>query len=57
MLGWSTHARFKTALVLLEQPPIKDGQVEQGWWDIYGGKPDIIGEDIDDVAQQILARQ
>ena len=47
--------RFKTGFVLAEQPPIKDGQVEQGWWDIYGGKPDVIGADLAEVAKGILA--
>jgi hypothetical protein len=42
---------------MFEQPPIKDGEVEQGWWDIYGGQPDLIGQDVDDVARQIVERR
>lgn len=53
--GAELTSRFKTGFVLAEQPPIKDGQVEQGWWDIYGGKPDVIGADLAEVAKGILA--
>lgn len=51
----NTDVRFKTGLVLAEQPPVKDGEVEPSWWDIYGGKPDIIGADLAEVARGILA--
>lgn len=46
--------RFKTGLVLFEQPPIKDGEVDQGWWDIYGGPPDVVGKDVEEVVIRIL---
>ena len=54
--GHRVDDRFKTGLVLAEQPPIRDGEVEQGWWDIYGGKPDVIGADLAEVAKAILAK-
>ena len=47
--------RFKTGLVLSEQPPL--GEEEQmAFWGLYGGKPDVIGRDVEEVARQIVDR-
>lgn len=41
--------------MLAEQPMIKDGQVGEEWWSVYGGEPDVIGDDLAKVASAILA--
>jgi len=49
---------FKTGIVMAEQPPL--GQTQDGknqldsWYDLYGGKPDVIGSTLLEVAQEIL---
>lgn len=51
--------RFKIGAVLSEQPPLgkqadgKDG--EEAWWELWGGKPDIVGLDLEEVAKGIVA--
>lgn len=50
--------RFKTGYVLAEQPPLgktSDGKEElQEWWDIFGGRPDVVGKDLAEVARKIV---
>lgn len=46
--------RFKTGIVLAEQPPIGEGELEERW-KIWGGKPDVVGKDLEKVARGILA--
>ena len=50
--------RFKTGYVLAEQPPLgktADGKDQlQEWWDIYGGEPDVVGEDLAEVGRKIV---
>lgn len=49
--------RFKTGLVLSEQPPVGevDGKsLTDQYWGLYGGKPDVLGQDLEDVIDQIL---
>ena len=48
--------RFRTGYVLSEQPPVEGGRVQDGWWDLYGGKPDVIGSNLSEVVSQILTR-
>lgn len=47
--------RFKTGLVLSEQLPMGDQQEE--YWKLYGGKPDIIGADLEEVCKAIVAQR
>ncbi len=50
-----TLISFKTALVLSEQPPLVDDELER-WWKMWGGEPDLNGKDLEEVAKQILSR-
>lgn len=48
--------RFKTGSVLAEQPPL-DPEALSKWYEMYGGEPDVTGENLAEVAQKILERQ
>ena len=39
--------------MLSEQPPLGPGELEK-WWDLYGGKPDLVGQDLEEVAKGII---
>jgi hypothetical protein len=39
--------------VLAEQPPLD--KLDE-WWSIWGGEPDVVGQDLEEVARGILAR-
>jgi len=45
---------FKTGAVLSEQPPLGNEELDQ-WWELWGGKPDVIGMDLEEVARGIIA--
>ena len=36
---------------MAEQPPIGD---LDSWWELWGGKPDVVGMDLEEVARGIL---
>ena len=53
----SLSSRFKTAYVLSEQPPVNRGASPddtEAFFDLYGGKPDIVGSDLADVVRRIV---
>ena len=50
----SSLARFKTGVVLSEQPPLGKGELDE-WWALWGGKPDVVGRNLQEVARGILA--
>ena len=39
--------------MLSEQPPLGPGELEI-WWDLYGGEPDFVGKDLEEVAKGII---
>ncbi|ORY31826.1 HAD-like domain-containing protein [Naematelia encephala] len=55
-LAAAKKAGFKTGYVLAEQPPLGEGQIDE-WWSIWGGKPDIVGQDLALVAHAISHEQ